>query len=109
MTVQIKPSRPKDQHNGLADIEAELLAHPDAKVTAIVTFSVDKRVEDLSKSPVENYPVLGMKHIEPIRGELEQEAIDLQVRAYKARTGENELDFDTLIDVEDDDTEGGDQ
>lgn len=102
MTVQIKPSKPKDQFNGLADLEAALLKDPTKKVYAIVTYEVDKRVEDLTKD--ENYPVLGIRHIEPILGEAEQQAIDLQLLAYQSRTGENELDFDfTPGDDEDED------
>ena len=104
MTVQIKPSKPKDQHNGLADIEQELLSNPGHKIFAIVTYEVDKRVEDLTKG--ETYPVLGIKHIEPIVGDLEAQAIALQGKAYQARTGENELDlnFDDSEQPDDDES-----
>ena len=91
MTVQIKPSKPKDQYNGLADLEAAMLKDPGKKVYAIVTYEVAKRVEDLAAD--ETYPVLGIKHIEPIIGKLEQQAVDLQLTAYQSRTGENELDL----------------
>ena len=103
MTVQIQPAKPKDEHNGLADLEEELLGHPEREVVAIVTYGVAKIVDDKKKA--ETYPVVYVKHIEPVMGEESASAArDLQVAAYKARTGADELDFDGL---EDDAPEGG--
>lgn len=92
MTVQIQPARPKDQHNGLEDLEQELLQDHGRTVTAVVTYAVAKIVDDLKKD--EQYPVLYAKHIEPILGDAREQAEALQVAAYKARTGENQLDLD---------------
>jgi hypothetical protein len=101
MTVQIQPAKPAEQFNGLVAIEDAILnAEPGEKVFAIVTYVRAKRVEDELKD--EYYPVLKMKHIEPILGDLEDAAVALQVKAYKARTGSDELDFSA---VADDDTE----
>ena len=92
MTVQIQPARPKDQHNGLEALEHDLLDDNTQTVTAIVTYAVAKVVDDLKKD--EQYPVLYVKHIEPILGEAREEAEALQVAAYKARTGQDQLDLD---------------
>lgn len=102
MAVQIQPAKPKDQHNGLVDLEAEILrAEKGHQVVAVVTYERVKRVEDESKD--ETYPVLRVKHIEPITGAESLEAVRaLQLSAYQHRTGENELDFDGV------DVEGGD-
>jgi hypothetical protein len=95
MTVQIQPAKPAEQFNGLVAIEDQILnAEPGEKVYAIVTYVRAKRVEDELKD--DYYPVLKMKHIEPILGGLEEAAIALQTQAYKARTGENELDFTSV-------------
>lgn len=93
MTVQIQPAKPKDQHNGLQAIEGEILAAQRGEtITAIVTYERVKRVEDESKD--ETYPVLRVRHIEPVLGELREQADELKLQAYQARTGENELDLD---------------
>jgi hypothetical protein len=93
MTVQIQPARPKDQHNGLEAIEQEILDAPRGEtVTAIVTYERKKRVEDEDKE--ETYPVMRVRHIEPILGDARADAELLQLNAYRKRTGENELDLD---------------
>jgi hypothetical protein len=93
MTVQIQPAKPKDEHNGLVDIETQILNAPRGeKVYGIVTYERVKRVEDESKD--ETYPVLRVRHIEPILGDLEEQAIDLQGAAYKLRTGQDTLDLE---------------
>jgi hypothetical protein len=102
MTVQIKPSQPKEQHNGLPAIEDAILSAPKGEqIIAIVTYEREKRVED--EKTDETYPVLGVKHIEPVTGDLRKKAIDLQLLAYQARTGENELDFSAVVDADDED------
>lgn len=92
MTVQIQPARPKDQHNGLEALEDDLLDDQQQTVTAIVTYAVAKIVDDLKKD--ERYPVVYVKHIEPIVGADREAAEALQQAAYKARTGEDQLDLD---------------
>lgn len=94
MTVQIQPAKPNDQHNGLADLEADLMRDPEQQVTAIVTYRVAKLVDDRKKN--DNYPVLYVEHIEPVVGEMADEAQALLARAYKSRTGEGQLDFGAL-------------
>lgn len=92
MTVQVQPARPKEQLDGLNGLESELLADHEQVVVAVVTYKVAKIVDDLKKD--EQYPVLYAQSIEPIRGDLVVEAIALRERAYKARTGEDQLDLD---------------
>lgn len=94
MTVQIQPAKPKDEHNGLAAIEDQILgAAKGETITAIVTYERVKRVEDESKD--ETYPVLKVRHIEPILGLTDRDkATELQRAAYKLRTGTEELDLD---------------
>ena len=99
MTVQIQPARPKDQHNGLENLEHDLLDDHQQTVTAIVTYAVAKVVDDLKKE--ERYPVLYVKHIEPILGADTDAAIALQQAAYKVRTGEDQLDLDFADEAED--------
>ena len=101
MTVQIQPARPKNQHNGLENLEHDLLDDHQQTVTAIVTYAVAKVVDDLKKE--ERYPVLYVKHIEPILGSDREAAEALQQSAYKARTGEDQLDLDFADEVEDGD------
>jgi hypothetical protein len=103
MTVQIAQGRPKDRLNGLAALEAELLRDPKQTITAVVTYRVSKIVDDLKKD--EEYPVVYPVAIEPILGELEQQAEDLQVLAHQQRTGETTLDFDDTS-AGDDDADG---
>jgi hypothetical protein len=101
MTVQVQPARPKDQFNGLEAIEADILAAPRGEsILAIVQYERKKRVEDEDKE--ETYPVLRVRHIEPIRGDLEAQARELLETAYKARTGEDQLDLDFDVEKEGD-------
>jgi hypothetical protein len=100
--------KPKDQHNGLAVLEADFMKNPDHSVTAIVTYKVSKLVEDRKKN--DNYPVVYVEHIEPITTpEALASVLALQQAAYQSRTGENELnlDFDSDDEGNDDDIEAG--
>lgn len=92
MTVQIQPAKPKDEHNGLADIEDQILANPHQTITVITTYVVKKITEDVETG--DRYPVLKAKHIEPVLGTVEASAVELQQEAYKLRTGAEELDLD---------------
>jgi hypothetical protein len=92
MTVQIQPAKPKDEHNGLADIEDQILANPHETITVITTYVVKKITEDVETG--ERYPVLKAKHIEPVLGDVEVDAIALRDKAYAARTSAEELDLD---------------
>lgn len=92
MTVQIQPAKPKDEHNGLADLEDRILANPHDTITVVTTYVVKKITEDVETG--ERYPVLKAKHIEPIVGDLASKAVELQSEAYKKRTGAEELDLD---------------
>lgn len=100
MTVQISPAKPAEPHNGLADIETDILNAPHGELlTAIVTFQRTKRVEDEVKQ--ENYPVVRMTHIEPITSaETLAQVKALQVSAYQVRTGETALDLGSIDDEE---------
>lgn len=101
MTVQVQPAKPKDQLNGLESLESELIADHEQEVVAVVTYGVAKIVDDLKKD--EQYPVLYVKSIEPVRGDLEERAVGLREEAYKVRTGEGQLDFDGLSQPEGED------
>lgn len=97
MGVQIKPSQPKEQHNGLASLEADIVNAPKGEeIVAIVTYVREKRVED--EKTDDYYPVLGIKHIEPVKGEQLAAVKAIQLAAYQSRTGENELDFSGVED-----------
>lgn len=103
MSVQIKPSQPKEQHNGLPAMEADIIKAPKGEqIIAIVTYEREKRVED--EKTDDYYPVLAVKHIEPLTGDLRLSALELQMTAYQARTGEGELDFSGVV-VSDDDAD----
>jgi hypothetical protein len=100
VTVQIKPSQPKEQHNGLPAMEADIIKAPKGEeIIAIVTYVREKRVED--EKTDDYYPVLGIRHIEPLTGELAAAAKELALTAYQSRTGENELDFSSVADEKD--------
>jgi hypothetical protein len=105
MAVQIKPSQPKEQHNGLPALEADIIQAPKGEeITAIVTYVREKRVED--EKTDDYYPVLGIRHIEPVTGDLAAKAKELQLLAYQSRTGENELDFSGVGEDSDESDEG---
>lgn len=92
MSVQIQPARPKDQFNGLESMEADILKSTGEEVTAVVTYFVKKVTTDVESG--ESYPVMRMKHIEPIRtAEALEQVRLLAAAAYTHRTGETELDF----------------
>ncbi|MDQ1127601.1 hypothetical protein QE428_002634 [Microbacterium sp. SORGH_AS 505] len=88
---------PAEQSNGFFGLEEELMADPSKQVTAVVTFEVDDIVH--KELTGDRYPVVKIKHIEPIREE-KAEASVLKVRdaAYKKRTGENALDLPEVDD-----------
>lgn len=101
MTVQIQPARPKEQHDGLQALEAEIIkANKGETITAIVTYERVKRVEDEQLG--DYYPVMKIRHIEPILGDARAKAEEIQMAAYSARTGENELDLNFDGDADDD-------
>jgi hypothetical protein len=91
MTVQVQPARPKEQFDGLQALEASLLSDHTQTVTAVITYEVAKIVDDLKKD--EQYPVLYIKSIEPLLGDHAVMGRELLEKAYKARTGEDQLDF----------------
>jgi hypothetical protein len=100
MAVQIQPAKPAEQFNGLVAIESDILkADRHEKIFAIVTYERVKRVEDETND--DYYPVLKVKHIEPVLGDLTHEAEQLQLQAYQARTGASELDFSAVTEKED--------
>ena len=98
MSVQRNNGKVKDEYNGLDAVEHMLLGFTDAdRMTAIVTFKVTKKTQDMESG--EDYPVVKMTHIEPILSpEALEQARGLQQSAYQVRTGETALD---LPDVED--------
>lgn len=95
MGVQVQPAKPKDQFNGLGALESDLIADDEQTVTAVVQYRVAKVVEDKKKD--ETYPVLYVVAIEPVRGDLESKVLAAREAAYKARTGEDQLDLDFSI------------
>lgn len=100
MTVQMNSGKIPDTANGLTDLEQELLGFTDSdRVTAIVTIKVTKKTHDMESG--EDYPVVKMTHIEPIRSpEALEQAKELQQSAYQVRTGETALDLPSVTDDE---------
>lgn len=95
--AEIKPATfkngvPKAERNGFYGIEEEIIAEAGERITAVVTYEVVRVIHEEIED--EKYPVLEIKHIEPIRSEADAAAV-LKVRdaAYKKRTGENALDL----------------
>ena len=83
---------PAEQANGFYGIEDELIADPSTQVTAIVTYEVDEIVH--KELAGEQYPVVKIRHLEPLRDEKSiVAAVKLRDAAYKKRTGENALDL----------------
>jgi hypothetical protein len=93
MSVQFAPGGIKDENNGLAAMTDELLDFSDAdRVVAIVTYKVTKKTQDVEKG--EDYPVLKITHIEPVRSE--QNILQVQEIAsaeHQTRTGDTSLDL----------------
>lgn len=83
---------PKAERNGFYGIEEEIIAEAGERIVAVVTYEVVRVIHEEIED--EKYPVLEIKHIEPIRSEKDA-AVVLKVRdaAYKKRTGENALDL----------------
>lgn len=84
---------PAEQSNGFYGIEDDLIEEAGGEpIVAIVTYQVDEVVEKHVAG--ERYPVVKIKHIEPLREQKAAEAaIKLRDAAYKKRTGENALDL----------------
>lgn len=84
---------PAEQSNGFYGIEDDLIEEAGGElIIAVVTYQVDEVVEKLVAG--ERYPVVKIKHIEPLREQKAAEtAVKLRDAAYKKRTGENALDF----------------
>jgi hypothetical protein len=84
---------PAEQANGFYGIEDELIEEAGGEViVAVVTWVVDEVVE--KRVAGEQYPVLKMKHVEPLRTQKAADAaIKLRDEAYKARTGQDALDL----------------
>lgn len=108
--TEIKPAAfkngvPKAERNGFFGIEHELVEEGGERIVAIVTYEVVRVMHEEIED--EKYPVLEIKHIEPLRsGTAEAAAIKLRDEAYKARTSQDALD---LGDIDDDDRgEGSD-
>jgi hypothetical protein len=101
MSVQMNSGKIPDTANGLVDLEHELLGFTDAdRVTAIVTIKVTKKTHDMESG--EDYPVVKLTHIEPIRSpEALEQAKALQQSAYQVRTGETALDLPSVDDETD--------
>ena len=96
MTEGVKPTAlkrgmPGEQSNGLLGIEEDLIARPEGDViVAVVTFTVDEVM--VKRHAGEEWPVVAIKHIEPLHVEKDiAAAVKLRDAAYKKRTGENAL------------------
>lgn len=89
---------PAELANGFYGIEDELIAEAGGDaIVAVVTYVVDEVVE--KRVAGEQYPVLKVKHIEPLRTEkAAADALKLRDAAYKKRTGENALDLGEVDD-----------
>lgn len=97
--LEIKPTTfargvPKQTHNGFYGIEEKLIDLPvDTQITAVVTYRLSDVTAKLGKGV--EYPEIAIDHIEPVWDEkLVAAAKEVQVAAYKARTGADTLDVD---------------
>lgn len=85
---------PAEQQNGFYGMEDDLIegAGRGEPIVAVVVYVVDEVVS--KELAGEQYPVVKVHHIEPIRSEADVKKV-LAVRdaAYKKRTGENALDL----------------
>lgn len=91
---------PAEQRNGFYGIEDELIeAAPQGEpIVAIAVYVVDEVVS--KELAGEQYPVVKIVHLEPLRGAKDvTAALKLRDAAYKARTSQDALD---LGDVDDD-------
>ncbi|MGF3055647.1 hypothetical protein [Microbacterium sp. YY-01] len=99
MPASFKNGVPKAERNGMFGNESQLieLARASKRVTAIVTYSVPSVVHD--EIADERRPVLAIEHIEPLfNAERASAAEDLRDAEFKARTGADALDLDSLDD-----------
>lgn len=89
----LKRGMPAEQSNGLLGIEEDLIERPEGdQIVAIVTLTVDEVMEKRHAGEV--WPVVALKHIEPLHAEKDiAAAIKLRDAAYKKRTGENALEL----------------
>lgn len=96
--TEIKPTAfkrgvPAEQANGLFGVEDQLIEMaPGDQIVAVVTFSVDEVME--KRRAGEEWPVVAMKHLEPLWDEKASvAALKLRDAAYKKRTGQDALDI----------------
>ncbi|WP_248240610.1 hypothetical protein [Microbacterium kunmingense] len=96
--TEIKPTAfkrgvPAEQANGLYGVEEQLIEMaPGEQIVCITTFSVEEVME--KRRAGEEWPVVGMKHLEPLWDEkASAAALKLRDAAYKKRTGQDALDI----------------
>lgn len=96
--TEIKPTAfkrgvPAEQANGLFGVEEQLIEMaPGDQIVAVVTFNVDEVME--KRRAGEEWPVVAMKHLEPLWDEkAATAALKLRDAAYKKRTGQDALDI----------------
>ncbi len=104
---EIKPTTfskgvPKTEHNGFYGIEEHLVDLPigrDIPTLAMYRMKDDKQ----QRGPGIRYPEVEIVHLEPLwdvddpeQQEIASEVAALLQRAYKLRTGQNQLDFSGL-------------
>ena len=94
--VTLKQGMPKAQKNGLFGREQAMVESPGRMIVVVATMTVDEIVE--KRIAEEQYPVVAFDHIEVIDDETRRsEALAIRDAEYKARTGQNQLDFDAPV------------
>jgi hypothetical protein len=93
MSVNISAvfTRETRDYNGLAEIEAELLADPDARRLVVAEVDV-KFIKQMVDEGV-RIPTVRILHVEPLKGNAASTAKSLLDAAYQQRTGRETLPF----------------
>lgn len=94
--TEIKPTAfkrgvPAEQANGLYGVEEQLIEMaPGDQIVVVATFTVEEVME--KRRAGEEWPVVGMQHLEPLWDEkAATAALKLRDAAYKKRTGQDTL------------------
>jgi hypothetical protein len=98
MSVKITTKLPKDEHNGLAALEAVYEENPFAEVWCVVRATLSRRTSDYDRKDDPTILALRFASIEPmVAGSKDETTVrNAAKRGFKARTG-----LDTLPGIDD--------
>lgn len=95
MGIQLSGQVPAEDYNGLESLHDALMEDVVEDVVAVVIFRRAKRVLPDDKDP---YPIIRIARVEPVNGDGVATARGLMDAAYKARTGNEQLDMPEVED-----------